>query len=175
MSYTILHQHLIVPQLLVKRRDFKAKCEEESLKQGDLLPKILNIVQEASYKLLTSKNGIDQLQTCRRLIMNSSLFQEALLEFGIEITLRERKILEQRYSSLHPPRTGSVDYPSFKAEFISLGADLLMQRQKSESIERFVKTMTAVGGMMSSGGLTGGIGLISGKNANGLLPGSPTR
>ena len=129
---------------------------------------ILTTVQEASYKLLTSKNGIDLLQTCRRLIMNSTLFQEALLEFGIEITLRERKILEQRYSSLTPPRTGSVDYPSFKAEFISLGADLLMQRQKHDSVERFVKTMASVGAMTSTGNL------MSGKYANALLPSSPT-
>ena len=58
--------------------------------------KVLNILRDASYKLIVSKRN-DILGLPRRIIMNSALFQEMLVDFGVLLTLRERKTLELRF------------------------------------------------------------------------------
>ena len=58
--------------------------------------KVLNILRDASYKLVVEKRN-DILGLPRRIIMNSTLFQEMLVDFGVLLTLRERKTLELRF------------------------------------------------------------------------------
>jgi hypothetical protein len=136
-------------ELLIRRKDFRTKCEEEKLKGEDVISKVLDVLKEASFKIISSKN-MGVLASSRRLVMNSTLFQEALLDFGVDLTLRERKLLEMRYSSLDPPRTGYVDYSTFKAEFIALGAELLMTRRKTDSMDRFLKALSSMGAVPGS-------------------------
>jgi len=131
-------------ELLIRRKNYIAKCEEEKLKGEDSLGRVLEVLGEGSYKLMVART-MSALQHPRRLVLNSTLFQELLLDCGVNLTLRERKLLELRYSSLHPPRMGSVDYTAFKAEFVALGAELIVARRKHESMDRFLQALQGMG------------------------------
>ena len=131
-------------ELLIRRKNYVTKCEQEKQKGEDSLGRVLGALGEASFHLLVARNTA-ALQLPRRLVLNSTLFQELLLDFGVNLTLRERKLLELRYSSLYPPRMGSVDYTAFKAEFVSLGAELIMSRRKNESMDRFLHALQGMG------------------------------
>ena len=95
-------QHEKLLQLVKKK---KARENGILIEKGDTISglyadgismKVLNILRDASYKLVVSKRN-DILGLPRRVIMNSTLFQEMLVDFGVLLTLRERKTLELRF------------------------------------------------------------------------------
>ena len=106
-------------------------AEEEARDNEITINRILNRMRVVSYELLLSKD-MRALSRPRPYILNSELFQEALDDFGVHhLPLSERKLLEERYCAFYPPRAGSVDFSSFKSEFISLGGEVLIARRRT--------------------------------------------
>ena len=91
-----------------------------------MIANILNILKEHSFNLLTTKDTRLTAQS-RRLVMNSSLFQALLGDLGINLSSKERKLLEERY--VHT-KAGTIDFLKFKSEFLTLGAELLLQKKR---------------------------------------------
>jgi len=106
-------------------------AEEEARDNEITINRILNRMRVVSYELLLSKD-MRALSRPRPYILNSEQFQEALDDFGVHhLPLGERKLLEERYCAFYPPRAGSVDFSSFKSEFISLGGEVLIARRRT--------------------------------------------
>ena len=106
-------------------------AEEEAHDNEATISRILNLMRVVSYELLLSKD-MRTLSRPRPYILNSVDFHEVLEDFGVKnLALNERKLLEERYCAFYPPRSGSVDYSSFKSEFISLGGEVLIARRRT--------------------------------------------
>jgi len=121
-----------------QRHQHSLKLDKEELKSEDLLKHIIDILKEASCNLILSKN-IDLINQPRRLILNSTLFKELLVDFNVHLTVKERKVLEAKYS---PNKSGNIDFILFKNDFISFGADILIKRRKASALNQFLQALS---------------------------------
>ena len=111
---------------LEQRQIHLSKRSEGIQKSSEMLANILNILKEHSFNLLITKDTRLTAQS-RRLVMNSSLFQALLDDLGIRLSSKERKLLEERY--IHT-KAGTIDFLKFKSEFLTLGAEMLLQKRR---------------------------------------------
>jgi hypothetical protein len=121
-----------------RRKNYQQRLQEQESSRSYILSETLEVVKIASYNLIMSKS-IKLFSLDRRLIMNSTLFQEMLLEFNILLTSKARKVLEERYNYDRP---GSVDYVLFKNEFISLGAEVMIQNGQFDLLDAFILALS---------------------------------
>jgi len=121
-----------------RRKYYQQRVQDQESSRSYILSETLEVVKIASYDLIMSKS-IKLFSLDRRLIMNSTLFQEMLLEFNILLTSKARKVLEERYNYDRP---GSIDYLLFKNEFISLGAEVMIQNGQFDLLDDFILALS---------------------------------
>lgn len=122
-----------------RRKIYNQKLHEQKLSKSHLLLEVMEALKAASYNLIISKN-IKLLSLDRRLIMNSALFQESLVDFDIYLASpKARKALEERYCYDRP---GNIDFLLFKNEFLSLGAEVMIQKGQNDLLEAFVYALS---------------------------------